>query len=637
MRDSSNYWKRIRRQRMSRRGLLSAAGRAGVGAAGLALVGCGDGDDEPAVAQEDEQVQAQQQAPVQQQAEQQAQSQPQVQQQAQQQTVAQAEQQAQQQAEQAEPAEDQAEQQQAATQPAESGPMTGGIYNYPSTDGGIFDPAVVIHGGTSGSIWNIYDRLNEQDGNYRITEAMADLAEVVDEQTFVYNIKPNVFWHDVAPLNGRQFTAEDASFGLQRFAQDNPEFIHTSAFELLDSFEVVDDLTLRLGASAPFAPLLTRVASTWALMVARDAVDAFGDTAIASEFDAQIGTGPFVAEARTADAETSFSRNPNWYRGEQPYLDGTRNVWFSDSAIQLSAFVSGQLDQLSSMVGGNPADLATVQAEMGEDEVWGVLRSRTTQGSGAHFNVTEEPYNDPRVRLALHLAANREQLIAVSLSTRIPQTLGGPVAEVLQPYGFTAEELGQIPGWRSGAQRDEDVAEAQTLLDSTGIDLSNLPPAVVWSGGGGIASNMTQVMQSNWSEIGYNIEVNEVGTGDFLAIRSSREGFAFIVGGHSGGADPDFMHEEHHTNGGQNYGHYSDPRVDDLLTQGRTTFDIDKRKEIYDEAQLYLMTENPPRIFAGHSFGMVIARSYVKGFSGVAHHGFTGVHLANMWFDGKPT
>lgn len=550
--------------------------------------------------------------------------------------MAQAEQRAQQQAEQAEPAEQQAEQQQAATQPAEGGPVAGGIYNYPSTDGGIFDPAVVIHGGTSGTVWNVYDRLNEQDGNYRITEAMADLAEVVDEQTFVYSIKPNVFWHDVEPLNGRQFTAEDASFGLQRFAQDNPEFIHTSAFELLDSFEVVDDLTLRLGASAPFAPLLTRVASTWALMVARDAVDAFGDTAIASEFDTQIGTGPFIADARTADAETSFSRNPNWYRGEQPYLDGTRNVWFSDSAIQLSAFVSGQLDQLSSMVGGNPADLATVQAELGEDEVWGVLRSRTTQGSGAHFNVTEEPYNDPRVRLALHLAANREQLIAVSLSTRIPQTLGGPVAEVLEPYGFTKDELAQIPGFRSGAEREADVAEAQTLLDSTGIDLSNLPPAVVWSGGGGIASNMTQVMQSNWSEIGYNIEVNEVGTGDFLAIRSSREGFAFIVGGHSGGADPDYMHEEHHTNGGQNYGHYSDATLDDLLFKGRTTFDVDKRKEIYDEAQMYLMTENPSRIFAGHSFGMVIARNYVKGFSGVAHHGFTGVHLANMWFDGKP-
>jgi len=41
MRDSRNYWQRMRRDRMSRRRLLSAASRAGVGAAGLALVGCG--------------------------------------------------------------------------------------------------------------------------------------------------------------------------------------------------------------------------------------------------------------------------------------------------------------------------------------------------------------------------------------------------------------------------------------------------------------------------------------------------------------------------------------------------------------------------------------------------------------------
>ena len=617
--ESGTYWERMRQARLSRRRLLTAAGRAGVGAAGLALVGCGDDDDdEAAVAQVDEPDDEQAQAQAEQQAEEQAE-------------------QAEPAEEQAEPAEEQTEEEQAAPEPAEGGPVAGGTFTYSSTDGGIFDPAVVIHGGTSGSIWNAYDRLNAQDGNYRISEAMADLPEVVDEQTFVYKIKPNVFWHDVEPLNGRQFTADDASFGLQRFGQDNPEFIHTSAFELIDSFDVVDDLTLRLGASAPFAPLLTRVASTWALMVSRDAVDAFGDTAIASEFDKQIGTGPFIADARTADAETSFTRNPNWYGGEQPYFDGTRNIWFTDTAIRLAAFVSGQIDLASSVVGGNPADLATVQDELGQDEVWGLLRSRTTQGSGAHFNVNEEPYNDPRVRLALHLASNREQLIAVSLSTPIPQTLGGPVAAVLEPYGFTVDELAEIPGYRSGAERDEDVAEAKTLLDSTGIDLGNLPPLTVWSGGGGIASNMTQVMQSNWSEIGFDIELQEVGTSDFLSIRSSREGFTLIVGGHSGGADPDYMHEEHHTDGGQNYGGYSDPTVDDLLTQGRTTFDVAERKDIYDQAQRYLLTENPPRIFAGHSFGMVIGRSYVKGFTGLAHHGFMGVHMANMWLDGKPT
>lgn len=50
-----------------------------------------------------------------------------------------------------------------------------------------------------------------------------------------------MFWHDVEPLNGLQFTADAAAFGLERVSQDNPEFIHTSPFDLIDSSEV-DDL-----------------------------------------------------------------------------------------------------------------------------------------------------------------------------------------------------------------------------------------------------------------------------------------------------------------------------------------------------------------------------------------------------------
>lgn len=55
-----------------------------------------------------------------------------------------------------------------------------------------------------------------------------------------HSIKPNVFWHDVEPLNGLQFTADATAFGLERVSLDNPEFIHTSAFDLIDSSEVVD-------------------------------------------------------------------------------------------------------------------------------------------------------------------------------------------------------------------------------------------------------------------------------------------------------------------------------------------------------------------------------------------------------------
>ena len=65
-----NYWKRQSGRRLSRRTLLGASARAGVGAAGLALVGCGDDDDDDAAVAET--PAAQEQAAQQQVADQQA-------------------------------------------------------------------------------------------------------------------------------------------------------------------------------------------------------------------------------------------------------------------------------------------------------------------------------------------------------------------------------------------------------------------------------------------------------------------------------------------------------------------------------------------------------------------------------------
>lgn len=246
----------MRRQRMSRRGLLSASARAGVGAAGLALVGCGDDDDD------------QQQAV--------AQAQPQQQEQ----TVQQAEQQAEQQQQQTADAEEQQEQQTAvaqAQQQAADGPRYGGMVQVWGEDGGLFDPAVTIHGGTDSSIFQCFDFINYMDEGNEITDAMAELPEVVDELNFIYQIKPDVYWQDLPPLNGRQFTADDAVFGYERFGQDNPEFVYKERYALVEKFEAVDELTMTVKASEPFAPLLVAMSETGALMVARDIVDQFGD------------------------------------------------------------------------------------------------------------------------------------------------------------------------------------------------------------------------------------------------------------------------------------------------------------------------------------------------------------------------
>ena len=155
-----NYWQRMRSGRMSRRGLLRASARAGVGAAGLALVGCGDDDDDQAVAQGESEQQAEEQAQA-------------------------AEQQAAPQADQQEQAAAQAQ-----AQVAAEGSRYGGFVDVTGDDGGLFDPAVSIHGGTDASIFQVYDFINYLDEGNVLTDAMADLPEVIDELNFVYSIKP---------------------------------------------------------------------------------------------------------------------------------------------------------------------------------------------------------------------------------------------------------------------------------------------------------------------------------------------------------------------------------------------------------------------------------------------------------------
>ena len=140
-----NYWQRMRRKQMSRRALLRASGRAGVGAAGLALVGCGDDDDDgqqsaaQAAGQQQQQQQAMQQQGQQQSMQQQAQ---------QQQGEAAAEQQAEQ-AEQQEQSVADAEEQQA-QQVAASDIVRGGnlTFSTPAATHDYFDPGRGVFGPT---------------------------------------------------------------------------------------------------------------------------------------------------------------------------------------------------------------------------------------------------------------------------------------------------------------------------------------------------------------------------------------------------------------------------------------------------------------------------------------------------------
>ncbi len=508
-----------------------------------------------------------------------------------------------------------------------TGPQHGGILSVFSFDGGILDPAIADHGGLESAWLPIYDHINYLDNGGVLTAAMAELPEVVDELTFVYNIKPNVHWQDKAPLNGRQFVAEDAAFGLQRFGQDNPEFIWRDRFAIVDQFEVPDELTLRLRTKEVFAPLITAVGENQMVMISRDAVEAFGDDGVASDNEAAIGTGGMQYVSREPDVLTVLERNPNYFRDPLPYIDGLRANWNADGAYRAAQYVAGEADFTFLPWLGYPAENEALRAQVGEENLIEVPMNAIWSVS-TFFHTQVEPYTDPRVRLALHLAADREQNFAARGGLL---QIGGPICHAAGPYAWSVDELRQRPGYRSGALREEDLAEGRRLLDASGYDPGSVPPMTCSH----LETLTAEVLHQNFAEIGFEVELQEIPDVEHNPRRAAGD-FSLAVQGLGGAFDPDVLHGTHHRDGGRNFGEFSDPEIDALLEQGRTTLGLENRLPIYDEIQTKLLEEHNPQIY--HSWGRPVAghRPWLKGYGPTNMQTASTYRWYRSWFEGKP-
>ncbi|MXV79809.1 MAG: hypothetical protein F4007_04020, partial [Chloroflexi bacterium] len=421
---------------------------------------------------------------------------------------------------------------------------------------------------------------------------------------------------------------EDASFGLQRFGQDNPEFIWRDRFSAVDQFEIPDELTLRLKMKEVFAPLLSAVGENQMVMVSRDAVEAFGDDGIAGNAEAAIGTGGMQMVSREADVETVLERNPNYFRDGLPYFDGLRGNWNFDGAYPAAQYVAGEADILFYPWLGFPAENEALRNEVGEENVVDVPMNATWNWVAVHFHTKVEPYGDPRVRTALHLATDREQLL---VTTQGVTEIGGPISHAIGAYAWTPDELRQLPGYRSGAQREEDLAEGRRLLDASGYDPASVPPMTAAAGYG---TPYAEVMQQNFAAIGFEVAVQEQPDSENNPKRAAGE-FTLTYQGLGGTFDPDILYGLSHSGGGRNFGEFSDPEIDALLEQGRSTLGLENRRPIYDEVQTKLLELNP-QIYCNWGRPVVGHRPWLKGYGPTNSSTAATYALYRSSFEGKP-
>lgn len=292
---------------------------------------------------------------------------------------------------------------------------------------------------------------------------------------------------------GRRVTVEDVVFSFERVlspASRSPrkwvlerlagagEF-SAGAAGSISGVSAPDDSTLVLELNAPFQPFLSMLALPAAMVVPREALagEGFG------EFEGlPSGSGPWMLRA--------------WERGD--YLELAPNPHFPSSNRGISSIVYRVIPEaftrIAELESGTLDVLEIPQAELGrflEDRRYsGLIQSRAElRVFYVGLNNTKKPFDDVRVRRALNMAVDVDQLIetlangqGVAASGAIPPALKGYVRRERYPYDVDAarrllSEAGYPEGfsmeiWQRESPEGTRMLEAiQGYLKRAGIDV----------------------------------------------------------------------------------------------------------------------------------------------------------------------
>lgn len=331
-------------------------------------------------------------------------------------------------------------------------------FRYPIvTNPTTLDPFTVQDGDTIDLLMQVFEGLVTWNEHNEIVGLLAESWEITDGgRGYVFKLKPNVKFHD-----GSILTAHDVKWSWERALGPNLEspvaksymddvvgamaLIEGRASELR-GVTVIDDLTLKVMIDMPRPYFLGKLTYPCFYVVPKDKVPSDREIARVEEM---IGTGPFRAESYEPDQLTVLAAFDDYHLG-RPKIDRIERPVIKDAVTRLNKFRAGEID----LCPLERQDLAAVEQD---EKLKGQLhffdRAATWYIGMAQ---TKNPVlRDRRVRQALMMAVDREQIVKVNL--------GGVnhVANSILPIG--------VMGYRPDAQPlPFDVARARELLAEAG-------------------------------------------------------------------------------------------------------------------------------------------------------------------------
>ncbi|MGQ0569486.1 MAG: ABC transporter substrate-binding protein [Armatimonadota bacterium] len=434
-----------------------------------------------------------------------------------------------------------------------------------------------------------YESLTGYDSRMRIIPALAERWETPDDNTYIFHLRRGVKFHD-----GADFTADDVKYTFDIVLDPAGPAIWRTNFDQVDRVEVIDRNTVRFSTRTPFPPLLGAFAILRSsAILKRGAYSGNTTTQI-------IGTGPYRLVEFVPKSHMELAKNPNYWGAPLPHIDRVTFKVLEEEDARVAGLRSRTLDY---------AFLTPIgEQRLRNQSALVVTKTPRIFLYCFIFNMTRKPWTDVRVRQAISIAINRQEIIDKALSGS--GTFSGPIATGFGNWFISVEELKRR--WYR-----QDLDKAKRLLKEGGIPEGQEMDLLVTSfGGSGFYPAAAVVFKDQLAKVGINVKIRQVEVGVFTREAGPAGNFNYDaqINAFTPRHDPDgflwarFYSKNPFANG------YNNPRMDDLLLQARTIIDPVRRKFLYDEAQRRLLEESP-MLWVGVDNIIEGLQTYVKGYT----------------------
>jgi len=474
--------------------------------------------------------------------------------------------------------------------------------------------------GTQGCMFDNLIRRDPRDSGRSIVPDLAHSWEIAkDGKTYTFHLRQGVQFHD-----GTDFTSADIKATFDRIAKppSGVSIPRTPLFRAVSEINARDKYTVEFKLAAPRSVnfMMSAFASGWNTIFSKKTLEE-------NNYDLRRvlnipGTGPFRTQRRVENEIWVFERNPNYWNKGLPYLDGMEVYNLLPFSPELgSAVLSGRVDYARAL------DPVTAR------------RAATTAGlSTAKFyqsvihatwlNAKRPPFDDPRVRRAMHLLFEKQVLVDVVKDVS-PLMTGG----FIYPFSDFATPKEQLTK-RLGYQDDPAAAikEAKALLAAAGQTKMRPLDFMVRDlnhhklFGQAIEAMLREVgIQSNLRTV-----VESVWFGDATAGNYDMAVGAIV----STLLDPsDYFNAWYRTDGPQNYSFWHNADFDKLVDQIDVEVDAAKRLALIRKAE-DIMEQDPPAVPVAWENILDVWYNYVKGHNPKDYFGiYDVVRFDTFWLD----